>query len=344
MGQKTGESKIDGLSWCSVTDQGASIEVSVTELRETCERALVAHGAGEWQAREVAKALTRSEQTGNTLCGVQCLEDHCRQLRSGRVNGLIDPVVVKRNKCQVCVDAKGGFAEAAFSRALPKALRTAENLGLSSIAVSYSHNCLSLGYFTEQIASNGLIGIGFANAQARVVPPEGNTPVLGTNPIAFTLPGESTPYLHADFATSAVALGTVKDARTKGEGLPAGWAIDSEGLPTNDPNAALKGALLPAAGHKGWALGLLAEALAAGLTGSSASVDVGDLAEVEGPPHDLGQFYLLIDPGARENEFRAQAFYSQAAAGARPLLLLRQRRIHGDLVLREDQALHRLVA
>ena len=53
-----------------------------------------------------------------------------------------------------------------------------------------------------------------------------------------------------------------------------------------------------AAGYKGWALGLLVEFLAAGLTGSVNSLDVKGLKAAEGPPHDLGQFYILIDPTA----------------------------------------------
>lgn len=85
-------------------------------------------------------------------------------------------------------------------------------------------------------------------------------------------------------------------AKAAGEPIPLGWAVDADGVPTTDPEAALRGALVSAADYKGWALGLLVEALAAGLTGSVNSLDVKGLKLPDGPPHDLGQFYILIDP------------------------------------------------
>ena len=85
-------------------------------------------------------------------------------------------------------------------------------------------------------------------------------------------------------------------AKAAGELIPEGWAIDAEGQPTTDPEAAIKGSLVSMGGHKGWGFGLMAELLAAGLTGSVVSRDVKLLKAPDGPPHDLGQYYLLIDP------------------------------------------------
>ena len=114
----------------------------------------------------------------------------------------------------------------------------------------------------------------------------------------MTVPGPDGPAMHADFSTSAVALGKITMAKAAREAIPLGWAVDAEGQPTTDPEAALKGALVSAAGPKGWAFGLLVEVMAAGLTGSVNSLDVKGLKVPDGPPHDLGQTYLLIDPGA----------------------------------------------
>ncbi|MDB4112261.1 Ldh family oxidoreductase, partial [Yoonia sp.] len=82
-----------------------------------------------------------------------------------------------------------------------------------------------------------------------------------------------------------------------------GWAVDADGNPTTDPEAALKGALVSAGGYKGWGFGLMAELLAAGMTGSVNSLDVAGLKVAEGKPHDLGQFYILMDPGTYHNGF-----------------------------------------
>lgn len=278
------------------------MHISIADIRATAEAALLAHGAGPFQAAEVAKAVARAEETGNIICGLYYLESYCTQLASGRVNGTVDPVIDKPKQGVVRVDACFGFAQPAFKRALPMAVEAAQDVGIATLTVAHAHTCTSLGYFTEQIAANGLIGIGFTNASAIVAAPGGKTPVLGTNPIALTVPGDGKPLMHADFSTSAVALGKITMAKAAGEAIPLGWAVDADGVPTTDPEAAIKGALVSAAGPKGWAFGLLVEVMAAGLTGSVNSLDVKGLKLPDGKPHGLGQTYILIDPGAHSGQ------------------------------------------
>ena len=273
------------------------MQIAIAEIERISEKALSAHGAGTWQAREVARAIARAEETGNVICGLYYLESYCRQLLSGRVNGTVDPVVTQPRPGTVLADARLGFAQPAFARAFEPAVAAARACGIVSLAVCHSHTCTSLGFFTEQIAAAGLIGLGVTNASAIVAGPGGRLPVIGTNPVAFTIPGADGPAMHADFSTAAVALGKITMAKAAGEAIPPGWAVDREGRPTTDPEAALAGSLVSAAGYKGWALGLLAEFLAAGLTGSVNALDVRALKAEGGPPHDLGQFYILIDPG-----------------------------------------------
>lgn len=279
------------------------MKVSVPDIEARSNAALIAHGAGDWQASEVARAVARAEATGNVICGLYYLESYCLQLTSGRVKGKVEPQVTAPRPGSVLSDACFGFAQPAFSRALPQAVAAARTNGVAMLAVAHAHTCTSLGYFTEQIAAEGLIGIGFTNASAVVAPPGGNAPVLGTNPLAVTVPGQDAPVLHFDFSTSAVALGKITMAKAAGEAIPLGWAVDAQGQPTTDPAEALKGALVSAGGYKGWGLGLLVEVLAACMTGSVNSVDVKGLKLPDGPPHDLGQFYLLLDPGAYGDHF-----------------------------------------
>jgi len=272
------------------------MQISLSEINSTAKTALEAHGAGEWQATEVARAVTRAEETGNVICGLYYLESYCKQLVTGRVNGSVEPEVTRPRPGAVSVDAKMGFAQPAFSRGLSLAVMAARECGIASLAVAHSHTCTSLGFFTEQIAADGLIGLGLTNASAIVSGPGGKTPIIGTNPIAITIPGNEAPRFHADFSTAAVALGKITMAKAAGEKIPLGWAVDADGTPTEDPEAALAGSLVSAAAHKGWALGLVVELFAAGLTGSVNSLDSRALKAVTGPPHDLGQFYILIDP------------------------------------------------
>ncbi len=274
------------------------MHVSVSDIRTASESALLAHGAGAFQAAEVARAVARAEEAGNIICGLYYLESYCTQLASGRVNGTVEPEVSRPKPGVVRADARFGFAQPAFTRALPMAVEAALDVGVATLTVAHAHTCTSLGFFTEQIAAHGLIGLGFTNASAIVAAPGGRAPVLGTNPIAMSIPGSDAPLMHADFSTSAVALGKITMAKAAGEAIPPGWAVDAEGEPTTDPEAALKGALVSAAGPKGWAFGLLVEVMAAGLTGSVNSLDVKGLKLADGKPHDLGQTYILIDPSA----------------------------------------------
>src|SRR6056297_1275700 len=281
------------------------MEIELERIEALSRQALTAHGAAPWQAACVARAIARAEQTGNKICGLYYLESYCRQLRTGRVDGRVEPVVTTPRAGTVTVDARHGFAQPAFERGLPAAVDAARSCGIATLAICHSHTCTSLGFFTEQIARDGLIGIGFTNASAIVAGPGGRTPILGTNPIAFTLPGADGPAMHADFSTAAVALGKITMAKAAGDPIPLGWAVDSEGMPTTDPEAALAGALVSAAGYKGWALGLLVEFMAAGLTGSRNSRDVKGLKLPDGPPHDLGQSYILIDPATHGGDLSA---------------------------------------
>ncbi len=284
--------------------------VSLDLIEATSAKALIKHGAAPWVAAEVAKAVRKAEATGNLICGLYYLESYCTQLVSGRVNGVVEPVVSKPKPASVLVDAKLGFAQPAFARGLPTAIETARDMGTAIFAVAHSHTCTSLGYFTEQIAEAGLIGLGFTNASAVVSPPGGSKAVLGTNPMALSVPAkEGGLAFQFDQSTSAIALGKITMAAAAGEDIPLGWAVDSEGNPTTDPKAALKGSLVSTGGYKGWGFGLMVEILAAAVTGSVNSLDVKGLKLPEGQPHDLGQFYFLVDP----TTFAGDTFYDRLA-------------------------------
>jgi len=278
--------------------------VSLDDIENTARTALELHGARHWIAVEVARAIRKAEAVGNRICGLYYLESYCNQLQSGRVDGTAEPAVVCRKLGIVTVDAKFGFAQPAFARGLPDAIKAARNCGVASLAVGHAHTCTALGYFTEQIASAGLIGLGMTNASPIVAPPGGKLRLIGTNPIAFSVPdGAGGIAMQFDQSTTSVALGKITMARDAGEQIPEGWAVDAEGRPTTDPEAALDGSLVSMGGYKGWGFGLMAELLAAGMTGGVVSRDVRPLKATAGPPHDLGQYYLLMDPGASPDFF-----------------------------------------
>jgi len=277
------------------------VKIAVGDIEKAAKAALCNHGSEDWIAQSVAHAIARAEAFGNRICGLYYLESYCQQLVSGRVNGKVIPEVTRVRPGFVKADAKFGFAQPAFMRALPEASKAARENGIAVLAVGHAHTCTSLGYFTEIIAAQGLIGIGFTNAFAVVAPPGGTDGVIGTNPIACSVPGVGNKMrMHFDFSTTAIARGKITMAKAAGEKIPLGWAVDNEGNPTTDPDKALAGAQVSAGGYKGWGFGLMAEMLAAGMTGGVSSLDVEPLKNAQGSPHDLGQFYILIDPSASD--------------------------------------------
>lgn len=287
------------------------VDVALADIEGATAVALVAHGAAEPIAASVAHAVRVAEANGNRICGLYYLESYCRQLESGRVDGNADPELITEHPGALRVDAKFGFAQWAFAYGFPYAVATARELGLCALSIEHSHTCTSLGYFTEQFARVGLLAIGATNSTARVAPPGGSKRLLGTNPLAMAVPARSGGVaFQFDYSTSAVALGKITMAASAGEPIPLGWAVDAAGHPTTDAEAALEGSLLSAGGYKGYGLGLMVEVLASALTGSRASVDGAPLKTTEGPPHDLGQFYVVIDPAA----FSGDGFWDSVEA------------------------------
>lgn len=285
----------------------ATQSVSLDAIEQITVNALEQHGAAPHVASQVAHAVRIAERNGNRICGIYYLESYCQQLTTGRVNGTAEPVITHDRPGAVRVDAKFGFAQAAFAAGFDTAVAASKANGTCALSIEHSHTCTSLGYFTEQFAQAGMIAIGSTNSTARVAPTGGSTPLLGTNPFAMAVPDANGGVaFQFDFSTSAVALGKITMAAAAGQAIPVGWAVDENGDDTTDPHAALRGSLVSAGGYKGFGLGLLVEVLASALTGSLPSRALEPLKAPEGGPHDLGQFYLVIDPAA----FSGDAFFS----------------------------------
>ena len=283
------------------------VRVTLDEIEAVSAVAMERAGARPEVAASVARAVRVAESKGNKICGLYYLESYCVQLGSGRVDGHAVPEVHVDRPGAVRVDGKLGFAQPAFAAGFEAAVAAARANGVCGYSIEHTHTATAMGFFTEQFAVEGLIAIGMTNATARVAPPGGSQRLLGTNPMAMAVPdGAGGVAFQFDFSTSAVALGTITKAAAAGTTIEPGWAVDEHGVTTTDPDAALRGSLSSAGGYKGFGLGLMVEVLAAGLTGGRASVDVPPLKTRDGEPHDLGQYYVVIDPAAHDDGFAEQ--------------------------------------
>lgn len=141
-------------------------------------------------------------------------------------------------------------------------------------------------FYAEKIARQDLIGIALSRSAASMAGFGGIDAVFGTNPIGYAFPTNEDPLVF-DMAASAMTWYGLILAKARNESIPEGMAIDHEGNPTVDPEAAMNGALLPFDhGYKGAGLGMVVEMLAGPLVGAT-------YAQLEG---DWGALFMAIDP------------------------------------------------
>lgn len=265
-------------------------------LRELASLALQNAGTSAVNADIVADALVAAELDGLASHGLSRLVTYADQAASGKVDGRAEPAIRQEAPAAVTVDAGHGFAYPAIAFGLRRAIPKAHEAGACVLAIAHSHHAGVLGHHVERIAEAGLIGLGFTNSPAAMAPWGGYKGLYGTNPIAFAAPRDNAPPMVIDLSLSKVARGKVMLARQRGEPIPEGWALDAQGRPTTDAEAAIAGTMVPMGDAKGAALALMVEILAAALTGSSYAYEASSFFHADGPPPDIGQSFLLIDP------------------------------------------------
>lgn len=247
---------------------------TIEALQERVEAIFRRAGMNAVQSGALARVIVAGERDGCTSHGVYRIEGVLRTLKAGKVRGDALPVLGPDDGGAVVrVDAAGGFSNAAFELGLPALAERARALGLAAMVVNDCTHFAALWPEVEAVAAEGLAALAMCPSYASVAPAGGTGPLLGTNPLAFGWPRPGrAPYVF-DFATSVAARGEIELHRRAGKPLPEGWAIDRDGAPTTDPEAALAGAMLPFGGHKGSAIGTMIELLA--------GVMIGDLTSPE---------------------------------------------------------------
>jgi (2R)-3-sulfolactate dehydrogenase (NADP+) len=189
-------------------------------------------------------------------------------------------------------------------------LHTARRYGLAAFAQQGAFTCGPLGWFTERLADAGLVALATAVSPAVLAAGPGTGRVFGTNPMAYSVPRQGRAPLTVDQASSSTAFVSVRDAATRGAPLPEGWAVDADGDPTTDPEAALAGALLPFGGYKGANIALLVELLSS-MAGGNWSMDAPSWNSGSRSP-SVGMFVLAIDHRAVDHDVAGRGFPARA--------------------------------
>ena len=189
------------------------------------------------------------------------------RIKKGLIRVNVDPEYIWSAESVLSVDGKDGLGPFIADSALERASTLVRQKGIVAVAIRNSSHIGMIGYYCEKRAREGLICIAMTESEALVHPHGGTKALVGTNPLAIGIPSETAPFVF-DMATSTSAIGKIYASRHRGESIPLGWAIDAEGNRTTDRDAALKGFLTPAAGAKGYGLGISIGILAGLLPGA----------------------------------------------------------------------------
>ena len=182
-------------------------------------------------------------------------------------------------------------------QAVQLAVARAQEIGLAAVAVRNAFHFGTAGRYARLMADQGCVGIVMSNTRPLMPAPGGAEALVGNNPLAIALPTQGDFPAEVDLALSATAMGKIRLAAAAGQTIPEGWAADAQGRATTDPNAAIKGMLLPAAGPKGFGLAFVIDMLCGGLSGGAVGAEVQPLYGDPAKPYQCSHLFLAIDTG-----------------------------------------------
>lgn len=271
---------------------------SAKALTEFAARLLQRAGLPEARARCVAETLVAADLMGHTTHGLQLLPAYLQDLENGDMTAAGDPEVISDRGAAITWDGRHLPGPWLVHRALDLAFERIADHPVVTVAIRRSHHIAALAAFLERATERGLLMIlASGDPGNRTVAPYGGVEgVYSPDPIAVGIPTGGAPVL-IDISASTTANGVIAQKYKNGERLPHPWLLDPAGRPTDDPAAFFAdppATVLPLGGldtgYKGFALGLLIEALVFGLPGYGRA-DRPDIWQA-------GVFLQVIDPQA----------------------------------------------
>jgi len=270
------------------------MKISSDKLGETIFRLLKHWQATDEEAALVRDCLLRAEMRGIDTHGVYFLK-----LLSERIDARMIRVptvlhVVREDETTALLDGGNGLGQVAAHRAMSLAIQKARQFGTGLVLVRNTNHIGILAFYSVMAAQQGMVGVVLCNSAPSMSPWGGAEPFFGTNPLSIAIPGEGSDPIVLDMSSSIVARGKIRRAQRMKEPIPLGWALDENGQPTTDPDAALKGTLLPIGGPKGYGLAFMIDILTGMLSGSHYGPAVRSFHELSGPT-GIGVLTLALD-------------------------------------------------
>ena len=225
----------------------------------------------------VADTLVQADLWGHQSHGVLRLGWYLDRIRNGVMSPVTKPEFVVDSGAIALIEGHDGVGHVLTQLATREAVKRARQHGVAVVGVRGSNHFGTCMYYTRLGALDGCVMWLTSNGGPAMAPWGGRRKIIGTNPWSVAAPAGRHPPFLMDMANTGVARGKIYLARNRREKIPEGWAIDKDGAPTTDPQAAIDGIILPMAGHKGYAIAMMVDILSGVLTGG------GFLSQVHSP-------------------------------------------------------------
>ena len=184
---------------------------------------------------------------------------------------LVDPraawEIVKESPALALVDAHNGIGTVAAAKAMRLAIAKAKVCGVGTVVVRNSTHFGSSAVHACQAAEADCVGVAFTNAGPEMAPWGAREGAVGTNPWGIAAPtGLGFPAV-LDIALTTAGKGMMQWHAREGRPMPLDWALTPDGVETDDPQAAMAGALLGIGQYKGSGLAFMTDVLTGVLGG-----------------------------------------------------------------------------
>jgi LDH2 family malate/lactate/ureidoglycolate dehydrogenase len=278
-------------------DAAGSVAIDAQRLISAVADIFRAVGIAATDAQVVAADLVAADLEGIASHGVMLVPMYAERINKGSVSRRSAGEVVSDRGGAIVIDAGNALGQLTSRQAVKLAVARAREIGLAAVAVRNGFHFGTAGRYARMMAEQNCVGIVLTNTRPLMPAPGGAEALVGNNPIAIALPSAGEFPVEADMALSATAMGKIRLAAAAGQPIPEDWAVDSQGHPTTDPAAAIKGMLLPAAGPKGFGLAFVIDLLCGGLSDGAVGAEVRPLYGDPAEPYRCSHFFMAIHAG-----------------------------------------------
>ncbi len=283
-----------------VTD--APTYMNAVQLRAFVQQLFMTLNVPEKDAYITADVLVQGDLRGVDSHGVARLFQYIKRLQEGLIEAKPTITIKRETPVSVALDGGNGLGQVVSHQAMEMVIDKAAKTGVGMATVNHSNHFGIAGYYAMMALPHGMVGQAYTNTTPLVMPTFGKKIMTGTNPIAVAVPcGSEKPWV-LDMATSVVPRGKLEVAARKGLEMPQGWAVDKEGVPTTDPQAALDGgAPMPLGGtrelggHKGYDLAIFVDILSGVLSGAGFGPNLAGFWGTHAASN-IGHFFMAFRP------------------------------------------------